>query len=88
VVRGTTWMLRNTASSGPAEITFDFGDPAGAPVVGDWNGNGVDTPGRYTAGLWELSDSFSGGAPVVSFSFGGAGSRPVVWRRLPEPGAG
>jgi hypothetical protein len=29
---------------------FDLGGPNDVPVVGDWNGDGVDEPGIYHAG--------------------------------------
>ena len=82
VVRGSTWMLRQTPSAGPADLQFDFGSE-GVPVVGDWNSNGVDTVGRFRAGTWELKDQLSGGTPDRTFSFGDATGLPVVWGRIP-----
>jgi hypothetical protein len=75
-------MLRQTPSSGSPDIEFDFGDPSGIPVVGDWNGNGVDTVGRYRSGTWELRDQFLPGNPDVTFSFGDPTGTPVVWGRV------
>ena len=43
------FFLRNTNSSGPADIVFTFG-PGGAgfvPIVGDWNNDSIDTVGLY-----------------------------------------
>jgi hypothetical protein len=43
------FFLRNSNTGGVADITFTFG-PAGSgfmPIVGDWNGDGVDTIGLY-----------------------------------------
>jgi hypothetical protein len=50
------WHLRNSNTSGPADRNFRYGVNDGTllpgngegPVVGDWNGNGVDTPGVIT----------------------------------------
>ena len=45
----STFYLRNSNSPGLADLTFIYG-PAGAgsmPLVGDWNGDGVDTIGLY-----------------------------------------
>jgi len=59
---------------------FDFGSAGAVPVVGDWNGDGVDSPGTFQAGSWSLTNSF-GGSVETQFTFGTAGDRPVVWRR-------
>jgi hypothetical protein len=46
---GRTWLLRNSASGGPADIAFEYGVPGDVPVVGDWNGDGRDSPGVVRA---------------------------------------
>ena len=51
-------------------------------MVGDWNGNGVDTIGRYRSGTWELKDLFTSGTPDRTFSFGDPNGVPVVWGRV------
>jgi hypothetical protein len=45
-----TWYLRNSLSTGMADITFGFGSPGGGwlPVVGDWTG--VSTAQMAAAG--------------------------------------
>ena len=40
--RGETIFLKNVLSGGPADEAIDFAD--GAVFVGDWDGDGVDTP--------------------------------------------
>jgi len=76
-----TWKLRN-ASSGPAEITFQFGgSPWTKPIVGDWDGNGTTTIGVYdpSAGNWNLRDSNSAGGANHAFQYGGSPwSTPLV----------
>ena len=51
VVRGRTWYLRSSLSQGPADLQFNFpasGSTAGMqPVLGDWDGDGDETPGYY-----------------------------------------
>src|SRR5881394_217663 len=37
-----TWLLRNSNTTGVADITFTLGR-GWFPVVGDWDGDGVDT---------------------------------------------
>jgi hypothetical protein len=50
--------------------------------VGDWNGNGVDSIGRFASGTWSLKNSLESGPPDYSFSFGSTGAIPVVWGRI------
>lgn len=38
------WILTNTVGAG-TEIQFDHGEDTDIPIVGDWDGDGVDTPG-------------------------------------------
>ncbi|HEU4396772.1 MAG TPA: hypothetical protein VFU54_02895, partial [Actinomycetota bacterium] len=45
------------------------------PVVGDWNGDGVWTPGAVRAGVWKLRNSNTTGAAEVTFQFGRSGDR-------------
>jgi hypothetical protein len=81
------WYLINTIPSfeaivapSAAEIKFSWGSPSVnyTPLVGDWDGNGTDTPGHYLGVRWELHNKNDGGVASKSFSFGGAGFVPVV----------
>jgi hypothetical protein len=55
------------------------GQPTDKPVVGDWNGDGVDTIGVYRDGRWLLANSNTGSAPVAfDFNFGQAGDSPLA----------
>jgi len=69
--------------SAPPTIIFNFGQPGDIPVVGDWNGDGIDTVGIYRHyPLWggaqfALSNSLSG-PPEVVFNYGKDGDIPVV----------
>jgi Polysaccharide deacetylase len=83
VVRGTTWLLRNDLSGGPAQVSLDFGLAGDDKVMGDWNGDGTRTPGVFRDGTWYLRDRNGAGGRYVSFPFGAAGDRPVVgdWNR-------
>jgi len=54
------------------------------PVVGDWDGDGIATPGvvEFDAAnnvlIWKLRNSNSPGAPDFVFAYGGGGATPVV----------
>ena len=39
------WSLRNSNTGGGADLEFQYGTQKEQPVVGDWDGNGTDTPG-------------------------------------------
>jgi hypothetical protein len=63
--------------------TLVFGQAGDLPVVGDWNGDGVDTVGVFRNGLWLLSNSpnINGSTPqvdVAQFNFGSPGDRPIA----------
>ena len=63
--------------------SFAFGGAGYTPVVGDWNGDGIDTPGVYapSTGQWVLTNSprpDQNPTDRISFAFGGAGYTPVV----------
>lgn len=74
------WLLRNANAGGPADVTVTYGlFPNDFPIVGDWDGDGSDTPGvvRVTAGgrlQWLLTDSLTGGAADVTVVYGLAAS--------------
>ncbi|GIM91826.1 S1 family peptidase [Paractinoplanes toevensis] len=46
------FYLRNSLSSGGADVTLTFGQADDVPVAGDWNGDGVDT-----VGVWRPSEN-------------------------------
>jgi hypothetical protein len=81
---GGGFFLRNSNSTGVADISFAYG-PAGAgwlPLVGDWNGDSTTTVGLYnpSAGSFFLRNSNSSGVADISFAYGpgGAGWLPLV----------
>ncbi len=71
------FYLRNTNTTGDANITFSYG-PAGQgwiPLSGDWDGNGTDTIGLYNAadGIFYLRNSNSIGFANITFRYGPTG---------------
>jgi hypothetical protein len=88
------WYLRNSNSAGPAQVMpftygrqiFVTGDLLGAiPVVGDWDGNGTDTPGIVYLPSdpttdrmhWHLRNSNSAG-PANTFLTYGVSDTPIA----------
>lgn len=63
-------------------------DTAGAgsyPVVGDWDGDEVDSVGVKLGTTWSLRNGAGGGAVEVAFSFGLANDLPVAWAGPVDP---
>ncbi len=74
------WALRNSNSGGTADITFAYGTAEDAPVVGDWNGDGTETPGVIRGfRTWLLRNSNDGGTADRAFTYGETADLPVVW---------
>jgi beta-lactamase superfamily II metal-dependent hydrolase len=64
-----------------AEATwFYFGNPGDFPFMGDWDCDGIDTPGLYrqSDGYVYLRNSNTQGAANISFFFGNPGDVPIA----------
>jgi 5'-nucleotidase/UDP-sugar diphosphatase len=59
---------------------FYYGNPGDYPFVGDWNGDGVDTPGLYrqSDGYVYLRNSNTQGIADIKFFFGDPGDVPIA----------
>ncbi len=59
---------------------FYYGNPGDVPFVGDWDGDGVETPGLYrqSDGYVYLRNSNSQGIADIAFFFGDPGDLPLV----------
>jgi len=61
------WLFRNSAVTGPVDFSFLYGQGLSdyRPVIGDWDGDNIDTQGVYTRfsafniGVFALSNSFN-----------------------------
>jgi len=80
-----TFLLRNTNSAGPPDVVLSYGrTDRDYPLVGDWDGNGTDTPGVLRGpNSWLLRNSASSGPASVAFTFGTSRNDIV---ELPVPG--
>ncbi len=78
----STWHLRSTASPGDFDVgTFQQGAEGTVPIVGDWNGDGIDDTGTFDrdTATWSLHYGLSAGAADAGvFQFGRPDSIPVV----------
>ncbi|MCB1246430.1 MAG: N-acetylmuramoyl-L-alanine amidase [Acidimicrobiia bacterium] len=79
VVDPTTgiWYLRDDTG---ATTSFYYGVPGDTPIVGDWDCDGVDTPGLYrrSDGFVYLRNSNTQGVADVRFFFGNPGDIPIA----------
>ncbi|WP_146151718.1 hypothetical protein [Ahniella affigens] len=80
-----SFLMRNVLNSGPATLssTVTGAIASDQPLVGDWNGDGIDTPGlfRTTTGtfyLWDRWANVDVATPDYSFTFGGSGNTAFV----------
>ncbi|WP_426562350.1 SpoIID/LytB domain-containing protein [Angustibacter sp. McL0619] len=76
VVRAGVWRMRPTATAGEPTLIAPF-PGSGKPMLGDWDGNGMDTPGWFGNGVWHLSNLITHPAVHRTVTFGRAGDQPV-----------
>jgi hypothetical protein len=91
VYKDGNWYLKNSNSAGPQDI-FAFWLPgpspqSNVPVVGDWNGDGVDTLGVFDRfnGIFILSDSNTSPTSNYEVIFGNPGDFPLHGRWTNNP---
>ncbi|MGB5169695.1 MAG: Ig-like domain-containing protein, partial [Acidimicrobiia bacterium] len=60
--------------------TFYYGNPGDVPFMGDWNCDGIDTPGLYrqSDGYVYLRNSNTQGVADITFFFGNPGDVPLA----------
>jgi subtilisin family serine protease len=60
---------------GAADHAYYFGDPGDAPFMGDWDGDGIETPGlrRHSNGFVYLRHSNTQGVADMSYFYGDPG---------------
>ena len=70
--------LKNTNTSGFADVAINYGLGGDYPVAGDWDGNGTATIGIYRNGSFYLRNSNTLGFADLVVPFGTPGDQPVV----------
>ncbi|MBX7221585.1 MAG: delta-60 repeat domain-containing protein [Blastocatellia bacterium] len=70
--------LRNSLSEGFADVEFFYGTADDIPVVGDWDGDGMETIGIYRNGTFFLRNSNNTGFADLQFPFGAPGDFPIA----------
>ena len=74
------FLLRNSNTTGPPDISTTFGISGDLPVTGDWDGNGTDDIGvfRPGAGQFVLNLPSARGSIIIVLNFGQKGDLPVA----------
>jgi hypothetical protein len=76
------WYLQNRGAAGESYTAFSFGPvrPGLVALAGDWDGDGVDSPGLYdtSTGTFFLKNSSSDGPADVILTLGTPGAIPVA----------
>ena len=69
-----------TVSAPHGETSFYFGDPGDVSFAGDWDCDGIDTPGLYrrSDGFVYLRNSNTQGVADIRFFFGNPGDLPLA----------
>jgi delta-60 repeat domain len=74
--------LKNRLISDFADQDFFYGTAGDVPIAGDWDGDGIDTPGIYRnvngVMTFFLINNNTGGFADVSFGFGQPGDLPIA----------
>jgi hypothetical protein len=72
------WKLYD--STGTLAAQFFFGNPGDYPIYGDWNCDGIETPGMYrqSDGYVYLRNTNTQGAGDIRFFFGNPGDVPIA----------
>jgi hypothetical protein len=75
---GRCFHLTNSSTGGAANMTFWDDQPATQVLVGDWNGDGVDTFGFRVGSSYVLKNRLAPGPADVTFSYGLASDAVLV----------
>lgn len=59
-------------------MSFPYGKSSDVVLVGDWDGDGVDTLGVRRGSVNMLNNKLKGGAAEVNFTFGAASDQVLV----------
>jgi hypothetical protein len=78
IIHPNTWHLRNSNTTGVADVDVAFASP-GSPVVGDWDGDGDDGIGMVfrNTNRWVLDNDLNGTVDA-EFFYGTAKDFPVA----------
>ena len=76
--RGSTYYIRRTLSGGAADEVIAYGRADDTVLVGDWDGDGVDTLAVRRGSSYFVKNSISGGAADKVIAYGRADDTVLV----------
>lgn len=76
----STWLLRDSNDAGWADTAYRYARADDRVLAGDWDGDGVVTPGVFRENRWLLRDEHAGGSADHDVRYGRQADTPVVWR--------
>lgn len=71
-------FLKNTNTTGFADLALAYGLPGDVPVTGDWDGDGIETIGIFRNGTFFLRNSNTNGLGEIGITFGASGDQVVA----------
>jgi hypothetical protein len=72
------WLLRRSATGGPAEETFTYGLQVGdRGLLCDWDADGTDEAVIYRGGVWHLKNGTATGTTAGHITFGTSADTPL-----------
>jgi len=79
---GLRWIKSSNHSTNGSQATHTYGRQGATPLLGDWDGDGAQTPAVLDvvngAWRWRMRNSNSVGPPDLVFSYGPASCTPVA----------
>lgn len=81
VVIGGTWYLdgnNNGIYEQGVDMQLLYGSDTDQPLMGDWNGDGISTPGVKRGNTYYLRNSNDSGVADIAFVFGDPNDTPIV----------
>src|SRR5690606_30401256 len=68
--RGARMLVRNATTTGPPNRSFVYGRSGDVVLMGDWDGDGIDTPAVRRGAVYHLTNTNSSGVADVTFVYG------------------
>jgi parallel beta-helix repeat protein len=71
-------ILPHVVTAYSTDLNFAYGKSHDIQIVGDWNGNGIDSIGMFRSGTFLLRNSNTAGIADLTFVYGKTGDIPII----------
>ncbi|MDK8318941.1 hypothetical protein QP762_03655 [Actinobaculum massiliense] len=75
---GNIYHFKNTLKSGIADYAVEYGDKGDVILIGDWDGDGVDTIAVRRGNTYHLRNSNTSGIADLNFTYGDASDEILI----------